>query len=72
MNKNKGDLSLKSCPFCNAEATIWQQSDPYAEHGVSYIVECNNEKCGCSYGNNMSLDFEQVIKMWNKRPKENK
>lgn len=60
-------MKLKPCPFCNSEATVWSMADV---SGNIYVVECDNEKCGCTYGSNMSLTFEQAIKMWNKRPKE--
>lgn len=53
-------IKLKKCPFCNNEASIWSRLG-------GYIIECDNENCGCSYGNSMSLDFDEVIKMWNMR-----
>ena len=56
--------NLKKCPFCNSEASVWSISG-------AYIIECDNDNCGCSYGYSMSLDFDEVIKMWNRRGKEN-
>jgi outer membrane protein assembly factor BamB len=40
--------------------------------GDGYVIECDNEYCGCSYGNNMSLDADTIAKLWNTRVKENK
>ena len=59
---------LKSCPFCGSTARVW---------GIGgydfYVIECDNEECGCTYGDNMQLSFEEVIEMWNKRAEsENK
>lgn len=53
-------LKLKSCPFCGSSATLWRSL-------FGCIVECDNENCGCSYGNNMSLDNDEVAELWNKR-----
>jgi len=52
---------LKRCPFCNHKARLW-----YAVDG-GYLIECDNDKCGCVYGNNMGLTSDEVIKLWNKR-----
>ena len=52
---------IKTCPFCNHNARLWYASDG------GYIIECDNEKCGCSYGNNMTFTSEEVINLWNDR-----
>lgn len=56
---------LKPCPFCGEEATVWLC-------GEGYLVECNNEICGCVYGSNITLTRDQAVKLWNKRAKEKK
>ena len=53
-------MRLKRCPFCNSTATVWSCED-------SYIIECDNDNCGCAYGGNMSLTMEEVIELWNIR-----
>ena len=57
-------MKLKKCPFCNSEASVWAMVE-------GYVVECNNENCGCTYGNTMLLDFEEVIEKWNERGVKN-
>ena len=54
---------LKKCPFCNSDVSVWSMSG-------GYVIECDNENCGLEYGYSMSLDFEEVIKMWNTRGNE--
>ena len=55
---------LKPCPFCGSTATVWGLG------GYKFfVIECDNEQCGCSYGDNMQLSLKEVIKMWNKRTK---
>lgn len=56
-------MKLKSCPFCGSSATVWRSL-------FGCIVECDNENCGCSYGNNMSLDADEVAELWNNRGRE--
>lgn len=57
-------MKLKPCPFCGRSATVYMQQSFIKE---SYIIECDNYKCGCTYGGNMSLTQQQVIRRWNKR-----
>ena len=59
---------LKKCPFCNSSVTMWS----WCSEDGGYVIECDNEYCGCSYGNNMSLDADEIAKLWNTRGKENK
>lgn len=56
------NIKLKPCPFCGSTASIWGIGG-----FVFYGVECDNEECGCTYGNNMQLSYEEAIEMWNKR-----
>jgi len=51
---------IKPCPFCGSSATIWMYKN-------FYVVECDNEYCGCQYGHNMELTEDEVIELWNKR-----
>ena len=61
-------MNLKSCPFCGSSATIYmQQYNTLSGRQKSYIIECDNGKCGCMYGTNMSLTQDEVVKRWNKR-----
>lgn len=55
------DIKLKPCPFCGSTARAW--TDAYG----CYSIECDNEECGCTYGDNMALNFKEVVKAWNKR-----
>lgn len=55
---------LKKCPFCGSTAQVWNLPSWH-----NYVVECDNENCGCAIGYNMSLDFDEVIKKWNNRKK---
>ena len=65
---------LKKCPFCNSSVTMWSWSneDGSWSGGNGYVIECNNEYCGCSYGNNMSLDVDEIAKLWNTRARRTK
>ena len=54
---------LKKCPFCNSSVTMWS----WCSEDGGYVIECDNEYCGCSYGNNMSLDADEIAKLWNTR-----
>ena len=58
------DVELKPCPFCGSTVHVWELVG-HDEHG--YGVECDNDECGCTYGENMELTFEEVVKMWNRR-----
>ncbi len=60
---------LKKCPFCNSSVTMWSwcNEDGSWGSGNGYVIECDNEYCGCSYGNNMSLDADEIAKLWNTR-----
>lgn len=54
---------IKPCPFCGSHASVWQYEYPTKSH----IIECDNEYCGCQYGNNMDLTEAEVIDLWNSR-----
>ena len=56
------NFKLKPCPFCGGEASVWSIGG-----SEFYCIECDNEECGCVYGENMQLSFEEVIEEWNKR-----
>ena len=56
------NIELKHCPFCGSTARVWGLGG-----SEFYCIECDNEECGCVYGDNMELSFEEVIEMWNKR-----
>ena len=53
--------ALKVCPFCGSTATVWRTPN------WNYIVECDNDYCGCAYGRNMDLDENTAVKLWNQR-----
>ena len=56
------DVELKPCPFCGSTATVW------GINGYEFCsVECDNEECGCVYGDNLQLSYEEVVEAWNKR-----
>lgn len=59
------DVELKPCPFCGSTARIWGAVERRVP--TFYTVECNNEECGCVYGDNLQLDLEEVVEAWNKR-----
>lgn len=63
---------LKKCPFCNSSVTMWSWSSTDGSWSGSdgYVIACDNEYCGCSYGNNMSLDADEIAKLWNTRTGE--
>lgn len=54
-------MTIKPCPFCGSSATVWYRMDTTA------TVECNNEYCGCIYGDNMALKDKEAVKLWNRR-----
>ena len=56
------NIKLKPCPFCGSTAKVWAKW-----RCEFYCIECDNEECGCVYGDNMQLSFEEVIEEWNKR-----
>lgn len=60
-------MNLKSCPFCGSSATVYMKQITNFDIQESYIIECDNDKCGCMYGTNMSLTQQEVIRSWNKR-----
>lgn len=59
---NDEEFIIKPCPFCGSTASVWGLGG----HEF-YCVECDNAECGCVYGDNMQLGFEEVIEAWNKR-----
>lgn len=62
-------IKLKPCPFCGSTARVWGTVDRV--FGINrreyYTIECDNEECGCVYGDNLQLSYEEVIEAWNKR-----
>lgn len=64
------DIELKPCPFCGSTARVWGAIERKV-FGINrptfYTVECDNEECGCVYGDNLQLDLEEVVEAWNKR-----
>ena len=55
------DIELKPCPFCGSSATVWYRMDN------SCTIECDNEYCGCVYGDSRSLSFDEACDGWNSR-----
>ena len=60
-------MNLKPCPFCGSSATVYTQQHSNFCIQESYIIECDNDECGCTYGENMLLSLQEVIMLWNKR-----
>ena len=61
-NEEAISTKVKPCPFCGSHATVWRY-----EYTESYIIECDNEHCGCRYGDSMDLTEAEVITLWNSR-----
>ena len=60
LNRIKGQVKLKPCPFCGGYAELYQGSD-HSQH--TWRVQCNHCKCGTT---DFTLPFMAAEK-WNNR-----
>ena len=54
---------LNPCPICGCSVRVWAKR--FDEEDVEYIIECDNDFCGLTYGISCGYNREDIKKAWN-------
>lgn len=54
---------LNSCPICGCSVRVWAKR--FDEEDMEYIIECDNDFCGLTYGISCGYNREEIKKAWN-------
>lgn len=54
---------LNPCPICGCSVRVWAKR--FDEEDVEYIIECDNDFCGLTYGISCGYNREEIKKAWN-------
>lgn len=54
---------LNSCPICGCSVRVWAKR--FDEEDVEYIIECDNDFCGLTYGISCGYNRDEIKKAWN-------
>ena len=53
---------LNPCPICGCSVRVWAKR---GEEDVEYIIECDNDFCGLTYGISCGYNRDEIKKAWN-------
>lgn len=62
MMKPTDELILNPCPICGCSVRVWAKR---CEEDIEYIIECDNDFCGLTYGISCGYNREEIEKAWN-------
>lgn len=54
---------LNPCPICGCSVRVWAKR--FDEEDVEYIIECDNDFCGLTYGISCGYNRDEIKKAWN-------
>lgn len=54
---------LNSCPICGCSVRVWAKR--FDEESMEYIIECDNDFCGLTYGISCGYNRDEIKKAWN-------
>ena len=54
---------LNPCPICGSSVQVWAKR--FGEEGIEYVIECDNDYCGLTYGIWCGYDHNGIRKIWN-------
>lgn len=54
---------LNSCPICGCSVRVWAKR--FDEEDMEYIIECDNDFCGLTYGISCGYNRDEIKKAWN-------
>lgn len=54
---------LNSCPICGCSVRVWAKR--FDEEDMEYIIECDNDFCGLTYGISCGYNRDEIEKAWN-------
>ena len=54
---------LNPCPICGCSVRVWAKR--FDEEDMEYIIECDNDFCGLTYGISCGYNREEIKKAWN-------
>ena len=54
---------LNPCPICGSSVRVWAKK--IGEKNVEYIIECDNDFCGLTYGISCEYDHNSIKEAWN-------
>lgn len=54
--------TLNKCPICGSTVAVWYCG---SAEDREYIIECDNDCCGLSYGRSCGYDYDGIKEVWN-------
>lgn len=63
MMRTTDERILNPCPICGCSVRVWAKR--FDEEDMEYIIECDNDFCGLTYGISCGYNREEIKKAWN-------
>ena len=63
MMRTTDERILNPCPICGCSVRVWAKR--FDEEDMEYIIECDNDFCGLTYGISCGYNRDEIKKAWN-------
>ena len=62
MMRTTDERILNPCPICGCSVRVWAKR---FDEDIEYIIECDNDFCGLTYGISCGYNRDEIKKAWN-------